>query len=466
MISIPLNPNSPIPMYLQIYNYIKEEILSGRLSAPDKLPSARSLASFLSVSRSTVDTAYQQLVAEGYIEAKEKRGFFVNSITHTSSFHFSDEETPSPSIISSTKEYLYDFNPDGIDLEHFPYSVWKSIGKNQLDSPVNFISAPPFGLYELRQSIASYLLGARGVHCQPEQIIVGAGLDHLLQMLCVFFQQKPVIAMEEPGYKSARNVLETNGYAIESIPLTDGSIALDQLYQSPASICYVTPSHQFPLGTVMPVYKRQQLLDWASLKEDRYIIEDDHDSEFRYVGKPIPALQSIDCHEKVIYIGTFSKAISPAIRTGYMVLPPHLCHAYEEICGGYACPVSRISQGILNDFLRLGYFEKHLNRMRKNYRVRHDTMIHELKKNFPASLFSFSGDHAGLYILLHYHGSTKEDVLLERAEKNGIKLRTLKEYYAKLPADYHPVFLLGFASMPEETIAKGISMLAKKVFLC
>lgn len=473
MITISLNPDSKEPMYQQIYEYIKKEILSGRLSHPDKLPSARSLASFLQVSRSTVDTAYDQLTAEGYVEPKEKRGYFVNPMTHIQNFTpVSLRPAPAPSHTDSSLSLekkdggvCYDFNPDSIDTTHFPYSVWKSIGKNELDNSDNFLSGSHFGEAALRESIAAYLHGSRGVQCTPEQIIVGAGLDHLLQMLCVLFQRDKIVAMEDPGYRSARKVLLASGYTVRDIPLENGTWNPSSLQDSDADICYVTPTHQFPLGTVMPVPVRQALLTWAMQESGRYIIEDDHDSEFRYVGRPIPALQSLDTGGKVIYIGTFSKAISPALRVGYMVLPPALLAQYKEICGSFSCPVSRINQAILTTFIRDGYFEKHLNRMRKHYKGKHDFMVSCIQEFFPEDTFCISGDNAGLYILLHYYGKEPAENIEKRAEKNAIKLYSLKKYYANLPAGFHPTYLLGFANIPEEHIRMGLRLLAKEVFL-
>lgn len=466
MITISLNTDSDKPMYLQIYEYIKKEILTGRLSHPEKLPSARTLAENLQVSRSTVDTAYEQLVAEGYIDAKEKRGFFVNSITHTQHFTKSTEHSSAPDTsLSGLEKVLYDFDPDAIDTLHFPYSIWKSIGRNQLDNPDNFTSGDHFGDYGLRLAISDYLHGSRGVNCTPDNIIVGAGLDHLLQMLCVLFERKAVIAMEDPGYRSARQVLLSSGYTVQDIPLCQGAFDVLSLKQHPADICYVTPSHQFPLGSVLSISRRQALLDWAYEKENRYVIEDDHDSEFRYKGKPIPALQSLDHGQRVIYMGTFSKAISPAIRTGYMVLPASLLSLYKERCGGYACPVSRINQAILTEFIKEGYFEKHLNRMRKIYKGKHDYMLEQLHSHFSDGLLDISADNAGLYIILHYHGPLTDEAIEEKAEKNGIRLRPLKGYYANLPAAYRPSYLLGFANLEEAQIRDGIALLAEKVLV-
>ena len=465
MITISIDSNSKLPIYMQIYEYIKGEILHGHLQAPTKLPSTRSLAANLQVSRSTIDTAYEQLVAEGYVEAMEKRGYFVTPITHLQQFSCTGTNNASfSSPATANASLLFDFNPHSIDTDHFPYSIWKSLGKNQLDNPENFLAGNHFGELPLRQAIADYLRGSRGVSCSPENIIVGAGLDHLLQMLCVLFSRRATIAMEDPGYRRARQVLVSNGYAIIDVPLRDNALDTRILARSSADICYVTPSHQFPLGTVMPVSRRQELLAWANESAERFIIEDDHDSEFRYKGKPIPALQSLDTAGKVIYIGTFSKAISPAIRTGYMVLPETLLVRYQEKCGSYACPVSRLNQALLADFIREGYFEKHLNRMRKIYKTKHDIMLQAIREWLPGTQAEVSGDYAGLYIILRYKGSLTEREIETRAKENGIQLRSLREYYASLPADYHPTYLLGFANLNNETIVEGIECLAEQVF--
>lgn len=466
MITIPLRSDTGHPLYLQIYEYIKKEILAGNLSHPGRLPSARSLAANLQVSRSTVDNAYEQLVAEGYVEAEEKRGYFINPITHAHRFEISGKPLPKAGPASQDPcRIRYDFDPDAVDTVHFPYSVWKSIGRNHLDDPEIFTSGSHFGDYGLRQAVSEYLHGSRGVNCTPDNIVVGAGLDHLLQMLCVLFQRKAVIAMEDPGYLSARQVLVSSGCTVLNIPLSQGAFDVGALKHCPADICYVTPSHQFPMGSILTISRRQALLDWAVEKPGRYIIEDDHDSEFRYKGKPIPALQSLDHGQRVIYIGTFSKAISPSIRTGYMVLPDPLMTLYRKRCGGYACPVSRFGQAVLTDFIRGGYFEKHLNRMRKIYKGRHDYMLEQLSSVFPDTLLDISADNAGLYMILHYHGPLTDCEIQERAAENRIRIRSLKGYYAALPADYRPAFLLGFANPDTHQIRDGVALLAEKVLL-
>lgn len=225
MITIPLDNTDLKPFYIQIYEYIRKEILNGNIAAEEKLPSARNLAANLNVSRSTVDTAYDQLVAEGYLDARPRQGYFANHVTHLKQIPTSAPQKENTE--KNTKEappVHFDFNPDSIDLEHFPYSIWKSIGKNQLDLPSNFSAGDAKGDLPLRQAIANYLRGSRGVICRPEQIIIGAGLSNLLQMLCILFSRETIFAMEDPGYLSARQVLSTNGYSILDIPLKENTM--------------------------------------------------------------------------------------------------------------------------------------------------------------------------------------------------------------------------------------------------
>ena len=465
MITIPLDNTNLKPFYIQIYEYIRKEILNGNIAAEEKLPSARNLAANLNVSRSTVDTAYDQLVAEGYLDARPRQGYFANHVTHLKQIPTSAPQKENNK--KNTKEappVRFDFNPDSIDLEHFPYSIWKSIGKNQLDLPSNFSAGDAKGDLPLRQAIANYLRGSRGVICRPEQIIIGAGLSNLLQMLCILFSRETIFAMEDPGYFSARQVLSTNGYSILDIPLKENTMDVLALAKTNADICYVTPSHQFPLGSVMPVSTRQKLLHWAEKKENRYILEDDHDSEFRYKGKPIPALQSLDKAGKVIYIGTFSKSIAPGLRMSYMVLPDSLMDSYISVGKRYSNTVSRIDQNIVNLFIKEGYYERHLNRMRGIYKAKHDVLLGELKK-FGAE-YRIAGESAGLHVLLSTD-KMPEDELVLRAAQCGVRVYPLSEHFLgeDIECDIRKLtgkrstIILGYARLNEDEIVRGTKIL-------
>lgn len=458
MLSIPLDSQSSTPLYAQIYQYIREEILNGSLPVNQKLPSARELSSILSVSRTTVDIAYGQLVSEGYLAAYPKKGYFVNEIASLSRLSLKEPEASIQDALSKKPSYLYDFSPFSVDLEHFPYSVWQQLSRRCLKEDRGlFLLGHPMGDLSLRQAIASYLHQSRSVTCSPEQIIVGAGVDYLLQLLINILGNSRCIAMENPAYIRAFHIFQGLGCSVTATALDEKGMSVTALAASDCDMAYVTPSHQYPLGLIMPISRRLELLDWAAQKKDRYIIEDDHDSEFRYKGKPIPALQGIDTKNKVIYVGTFSKAIAPAIRAGYMVLPPALLKLYHEKCCYYASTVSRIDQAILTAFIREGYFERHLNRMRKLYKEKHDTMTQLLEaSSLPLVL---KGQNAGMHLVVEVKNGQKEKQLIASAAQKNIKVYGLSEHFISMPKDYTPSLLLGYANLSLDDIDRGLSLL-------
>jgi GntR family transcriptional regulator/MocR family aminotransferase len=267
--------------------------------------------------------------------------------------------------------------------------------------------------------------------------------------------------MENPGYMQAAHIFQNNGLEISPGRLDEKGLAIDSI-SGQSRIAYVTPSHQYPLGAVMPFGRRKELLEWAGAHQGRYIIEDDHDSEFRYKGKPIPSLQGMDKNGRVIYIGTFSKAIAPAIRVGYMILPDSLFDIWRRVCGHYSCTVSRIDQEILARFLSEGYFEKHVNRMRKIYRGKHDLVLectHPLLEQYHLRLH---GEHAGLHVVMELpEDGIGEDVLLSNAEKIGIRLYGIGSHYLAKHSDGAKLkgILLGYSNLPEEDIREGIRLM-------
>lgn len=464
-------------LYEQIYDYIKQEIRKGKLLREERLPSTRSLAQFLQVSRSTVELAYEQLVSEGYIEARPYRGYFVCPVEDLVALE--EEKASGHKALSDKvrekqwepevgtyqpmggKAYTYDFSPNTIDMSAFPYATWKKITKNILvdaNSEI-FASGSPKGDYELRETIARYLHSSRGVNCSPEQVIIGAGNDYLLMLLEKILGRHVKIAMENPTYKRAYRIFESFAYNILPVAMDKNGMSVDGLRESGADVAYVMPSHQYPTGIVMPIGRRMELLKWAAEKEGRYLIEDDYDSEFRFKGKPVPSLQASDRAGKVIYIGTFSKSIAPAIRIGYMVLPMALLKIYEETCSFYSTPVSRIDQRILNEFIGKGHFERHLNRMRKIYREKHDLLLRELKGM--EEDFLITGDEAGLHLLLQSRSGAGEAYLTESAMKAGVKVYGLSEFcVGRLPADWSAdTVILGYAALGKEQIAEGMERL-------
>ena len=306
-------------LYEQIYEYIRQEIRDGKLLQGERLPSTRSLAEYLQVSRSTVDVAYEQLLSEGYIEARPYRGYFVCKMEEL--FRLEEQGEKGVAAVSAPQKntvgsYTYDFSPTQIDMSAFPFSVWKRMNKNILSDSNSklFSQGNAQGDLGLRETIARYLHASRGVNCTPEQIIVGAGNDYLLMLLDKILGKNLPVAIENPTYKRAYQIFQSFGYPVITVDMDENGLLVSELEKTEAVLAYVMPSHQYPTGTVMPIGRRSELLKWANSREERYLIEDDYDSEFRYKGKPIPSLQSSDKNGKVIYMGTFSKAIAPAIR--------------------------------------------------------------------------------------------------------------------------------------------------------
>ena len=456
---IPLDSRSKKPLYEQIYSHIRAEIRNGSLKAGERLPSTRVLAEHLKVSRSTTQMAYDQLLAEGYMEARPCRGYFVShleELVETGATGTGEMET----TVEPDAGWRVDFSPRGIDLDSFPYHVWRKLSRNTLvdGNKEMFHSGNHQGEPGFREAIRSYLHSARGVNCSQEQIIVGAGSEYLLMLLSQILEGRHVIAMENPTYKQAYRVFQSLGYEVCPVEMDANGMEPELLAECGANVAYVMPSHQFPTGIVMPVGRRQELLKWAQEAPDRYIIEDDYDSEFRYRGKPIPALQGMDRNGRVIYLGTFSKCIAPAIRVSYLVLPPSLLVRYRSQTSFYASTVSRIDQNILYQFLSGGHFERHLNRMRAIYKTKHDLLLEQVEPL--RKQFEIRGEHAGLHILLTSRNGVPEEALIRKAAEAGVRVYGLNSYFIYPEHNHRPsTVVLGYASLSEEQIVDGIHLL-------
>ena len=461
---IPLKAQAGKPMYEQIYEYIKEEIRKGSLAAGTRLPSTRILAEHLKISRSTSQMAYDQLVSEGYIETIPCKGYFVLKIDELVEV---EPETKMGFLVEPEQqeaELDVDFSPRGIDLTSFPYNAWRKVTRATLmdDDKEMFLTGSPQGEPGLREAIRGYLHSARGVNCTADQIIIGAGSEYLMMLLTQILGTSRTIAMENPTYRQAYRVFESLGCQMKPVEMDAHGMNVRLLEESGADIAYVMPSHQYPMGVVMPVKRRQELLSWAGRGEKRYLIEDDYDSEFRYRGKPVPALQGMDIQGKVIYMGTFSKSIAPAIRVGYLVLPAPLLAVYKRKCGFYASTVSRIDQKIIYQFLTEGHYERHLNRMRAIYKGKHDVLMSELKTL--GTEFIVQGEYAGLHVLLKYRKAGMETWLVEEAAKARVGVYGISGFLIAPLADQKEKCFstvgLGYARLNEDQIREGIRRLA------
>ncbi|MDF2942145.1 MAG: transcriptional regulator, GntR family with aminotransferase domain [Herbinix sp.] len=464
MLTFPLQTDSKIPIYQQLYTFIKTEIQTGRISFDTKLPSKRKLSSYLGISQNTIQAAYDQLIEEGYILSIEKKGFFVCKIDHLQRIQVQKHNDLLQNKIEQSS-VTYDFSYNGVDLPTFPFGVWRKLMKeviNEYDSELLKLS-DGLGYSRLRSAIARYLHQSRGVNCKDSQIIISSGTEFLFQSLIQLFDKESIYGIENPGYEKLNQLFIGNRAAFGSIKIDQNGMIPEEINKSNANVLCITPAHQFPSGEIMPINRRMQLLNWANESSGRYLIEDDYDSEFKYSGKPIPALQGLDTNDKVIYMGSLSKSLSPTIRVSYMVLPTQLMNKYNEKLSYILCPVPMIDQKVLCRFIEEGYFERHLNKMRNIYKKKRDTLVKaitELNCNIEVL-----GSDAGLHLLLHVPNGMSEKELITSALIQGIKVYGISKYYFdKASMNDVPTILLGFAAMPECEINKAVTLLWKAWF--
>ncbi|WP_418057180.1 PLP-dependent aminotransferase family protein [Priestia megaterium] len=455
-----LNRKDDIPLYHQLYEYIKKEIVSSRVEVNDKLPSIRSLADYLNVSRNTVDMAYQQLLAEGYVESKPKSGLYV---TNTRFDLLQTDRKPTVFLHphSETKSCTRDFRYGKVDSRLFPLNEWKKRYNESLQTyrEALFTYQESQGEESLREEIATYLYQSRGVVCSKHQIVIGAGTQQSLSLLAQMLKQSiRDIAFENPCYDGASFVFKQHGFSLKPVSLNSKGINIQELYDSQTRAVYVTPSHQFPYGMIMPVSRRIELLEWAN-DCNGFIIEDDYDGEFRYKGSPIPSLQSLDSNGRVIYTGTFSKSFMPSLRISYLVLPEVLLKTYhEQRFSLYEQAVPTLHQQTLGLIMKNGEWNKHLKRVRTAYQLKHSTLLAALQKEFNENI-TISGELAGLHILVRVHNDMNEQQLINAARKQDVSVYGTSRYWLTEVPRQKPHILLGFGSLGKEEIEEGIRRL-------
>lgn len=459
------------PKYIQIYQHIKQEILNGAIPPGSHLPSIRKLASYLHISRNTVELSYQQLIAEGYVENRPRVGLFAADLKKDS---LALESFPQQSTLEEREpvnhskeeeEYIYDFRHGNIDRTSFPLQLWRKLSNKifREKSTAVFQYGDMQGELGLREEISRYLYRSRGVLCSPDQIIIGAGIQQLTCLLCQLIgpgQKK--MAMENPGYYAARKIFENHTFEVDPIPLEHDGIDLKQLKQSRAKVVYVTPSHQFPYGMVMSISKRMKLLQWAE-EQNGLIIEDDYDGEFRYHTLPIPALQGLDAQGSVVYLGTFSKALLPSIRVSYMVLPPSLHKTYKKDFTTYEQTASKLHQMTLELFMREGHWEKHLRKVRKVYQRKHAALLAAIRTCL-GNRVNIIGDTSGLHLLVEVNRHATDHQLVEEAKKLRVKVYPTSIYWTNKNENRKPVILLGFGGLEEDQIEEAVGLLKEAWF--
>ena len=456
MLTYELKKLPGVPLYEALYRCIREDILSGRLRAGEKLPSKRTLAVNLEVSKITVEGAYNQLLAEGYICSREKVGYFVEAVEQVSRQPFA--HTPPPKKTD-----------DRIDLianspAYFPFSVWSKLQREVMLDLGEQLLLPldNQGLWQLRQAIAVHLAQFRGMQVSPECILIGAGTDFLYNLLIQLLGRDKRYAVEEPGYGKIRKIYAAGGVACISAPMDDKGVLPAGL--DDAQVLHISPSHHFPTGIVTPMSRRQELLSWANEQPGRWIIEDDYDSEFRFNAHPMPALQSMDAGGRVIYMNTFSKTLAPSIRISYMILPPGLMEQFRKSLSFYSCTVSSFEQYTLARFLQRGYFEKHINRMRKFYKTRRNRLLDAVAASPMAKQLTILEENAGLHFLVKVKTDLSDTELVARCADAGIRIRSLGSYYHALhnDADTH-CLVVNYSGLGEQDLERLEALLGKNI---
>lgn len=459
MLTYTFEKSSGVSLYEQLYRHIRRDILSGVLAAGEKLPSKRMLAAHLELSVITVKNAYEQLIAEGYIYGVEKRGYYVMPIEKP--LAASTAVTLRPE--AEEQKWLVDFVTNSTAAEYFPFATWsKLMRRTILEQDTGLLqSTPSTGAAVLRRAIADYLHQFRGMTVDPEQIIIGAGTEFLYNLLIQLLGRDKCYAVEDPGYSKIAKIYESNRVALRRIGLDESGLSAGELRRQGADVVHISPSHHYPTGIVMPIARRQELLRWAGEQEGRYILEDDYDSEFRFIGRPIPTLFSVDDSQRVIYLNTFSKTIAPSIRISYMILPPHLLERYRAQLGFYACTVSGFEQYTLALFLSLGHYEQHLNRMRKHYRQKRDAVIDLIRTGPLAGRAEITEQDAGLHFLMKLDTGLSDEELRSRAAQKGIRLAPLSDYYSVPETAPHHVLVVNYSGLELNRLPEALRRLAE-----
>ena len=448
MLTYELKKSPGVPLYEALYRCIRGDILSGSLKPGEKLPSKRAFAQHLEVSKITVETAYSQLLAEGYICSREKVGYFVEAVERPAR----RETLPIPEKTEEKPQPVLDLTRSG--TEHFPFSVWTRLQREvMLDYGEQLLQPLPHqGIPELRRAIADHLAAFRGMEADPENILIGAGTDFLYNLLIQLLGRDKTYAVEEPGYGKIRKIYGAGGVRCIGAAMDARGVRPDALQE--ADVLHFSPSHHFPTGLVTPVGRRMELLNWAREKNG-WIVEDDYDSEFRFDAHPMPAMLSLD-RERVIYMNSFSKTLAPSIRISYLVLPDGLMAEFKRRLGFYSCTVASFEQYTLARFLSRGHFEKHINRMRKFYKMRRNKVVSLLENGPFSDRITILEQDAGLHFLVKVDTELSDTALMDRLAAAGIRIKSISSYY-HLPAgeDRH-LFVVNYSVLDEETLEQTL----------
>ena len=462
MLTYNLDSEKKMPLYEQLYSAIKSDILSNRIESGFKLPSKRNFAKNLAVSTITVESAYEMLLSEGFIFSVPKSGYFVSDCKNVYSADLSNDFTEENSDSSEKSAEKNDENAQNFDFDFvssatlaslFPFSAMAHLTRKILAEKSDSImrSSPSGGILELKRAICRHLEQFRALKANENQIVIGAGTEYLYSLLIQLLGFDKIWAVEDPGYTKIAQIYSAHRLRVAHIPMDLSGMCVDELKKSGAEIAHISPSHQFPTGITASVERRRELLSWAAEKSGRFIIEDDYDSELRLDSAPVPSLQSIDTAGKVIYINTFSRTLSSTLRVSYMVLPLSLSAIFYEKLGFYSNTVPVVNQRALAAFMTEGFFEKHINRLRRHYTAVRDELLLAIREaDNRLSRAEITGENAGLHFLLNLSKLTeKSDAELADCAKNaGIKIRCLSEYFSNPENAVRGTLVVNYSSLP------------------
>lgn len=447
----------------QLYQGLRERILAGELAAGVRLPASRELARLLGISRNTVTAAYEQLLAEGFLDSRPGDGTYVAPVTRAlAAPEATTRAAPLPlASVPPGAPCAFRVGLPAVDL--FPFATWARLQQRfwRQPEPALLGYREPGGEPRLRRLLCAYLRQARGLVCAPEQILITSGAQQAIE-LCARLLLAPgaLAAMEDPGYRAAGLALQSGGARLQGIPVDGAGLVVEQLAgQRDCRLVYVTPSHQYPTGAVLSLPRRLALLDWAR-QTDAWIVEDDYDGEYRYQGAPLAPLAALDRHGRVLYVGTFSKIAFPGLRLGYLVAPPALVPALLELQRAGIRHLDSATQTVMADFIEQGHFQRHIRRMRRAARSRRDALL----AGWPrvAGCASPGVPVAGLHLCLPVTQLAREAELVARAAEVGVELNALSRYWlpeGPTPPDARAGLVLGFAAVPEARIKEALARL-------
>ena len=448
--------NTVEPLYEQLYQYIKADIISGVLMPGDKLPSKRAFASNNGVSTITIQNAYDQLISEGYVYTIPKKGYYVSDMEQITKVPKKTSIDLDIVLPKQAAQFAYDLSNSTVNPDNFPFTVWAKLSRETLSNKCKELMemSPANGIYELRAAIAEHLRSFRGMLVDPNQVIIGAGTEYLYGLLIQLLGTDKTYCIENPGYKKLVQIYAQYKIECKFANMDEYGITTRELCRTKADVAHICPNHHFPTGITMPANRRYEVLAWANEKNSRYIIEDDYDSEFRTNGKPLPTLFSIDGCEKVIYMNTFSKSLTPTIRISYMILPVHLANKFYKELSFYSCTVSNFEQYTLAAFIRKGYFEKHINRMRLYYSRKRRQLLETLGNSRLYEICQVKENESGLHFLMKLDTEYSETHMIRKLASEGIRLQPVSEYYMVPDDERENYYIIRYCNLEVETIGK------------